>query len=455
MKKILLLLLMIPVWGFAQTASKYLAGAVPVVDGKVTFTQTINVPGASKEAIYNMVNNWAKEQFETTEDFPNNKLITENAQDGEIGAIGEEYIVFTSSALSLDRTRIYYQFLVQCETGKCNLTMTRIRYWYNESRDGGERYNAEDIITDENGLNKSKTKLARVIGKFRSKTIDYKDNLFKSVANSIIEQLQKPATAAVSKEETKKEEDKTSPSVITIDLPNSTSAVQVSEPVKNTKATESISAAATLGGTVAAVAAVPTITVKASDVTVSSTGSSQALSATAATTGSSMEGYKKIAPENIPGNIYKMLSQDWMLITAGNDEKFNMMTASWGGLGNLYQKPVAFCFINPSRYTYQLMEKNDTYTLTFYNESSREALKVCGSQSGKNTDKVKASGLTPLTTPSGNKAFKEAWLIIECKKMVAQSLNPEALKEEALKQEWEGKAMHKMYIGEIVNVWMK
>ncbi len=447
MKKILLLLLMIPIWGWAQTDSKYLSGAVPVVDGKVTFTQTINIPGATKEAIFNMVNNWAKEQFKTNEKFPNNKLITENAQNGEIGAIGEEYVIFSSSALSLDRTRIYYQFIVQCEYEKCDLTMTRIRYWYNEARDGGERYDAEELITDENGLNKKKDKLARVIGKFRSKTIDYKDNLFKSVANSITEQLQKPVNTAP--KEVQKAKETTAPSVITIDVSKGIASSSLSQGENPTEIKSNTTSP--IENTVTAATTVPVAT----KTVIGSAYGTKQTDIHEETTATSMEGYKRIAPENIPGNIYKMLSQDWMLITAGNNEKFNMMTASWGGLGNLYQKPVAFCFINPSRYTYQLMEKNDTYTLTFYNENSREALKVCGSQSGRNTDKVKASGLTPLTTPSGSKAFKEAWLIIECKKMVAQSLNPEALKNETLKQEWEGKTMHKMYIGEIINIWMK
>jgi flavin reductase (DIM6/NTAB) family NADH-FMN oxidoreductase RutF len=168
-----------------------------------------------------------------------------------------------------------------------------------------------------------------------------------------------------------------------------------------------------------------------------------------------MSGYKKIAPDKIPGNIVKMLSEDWMLITAGDKDKFNMMTASWGGLGFLYEKPVAFCFINPTRYTYQLMENKDTYTLTFYTEAYRDALKYCGSKSGKDTDKVKGSGLTPITTPSGSKAFSQAWLIIECRKMVAQSLQAESISDKSLKENWTGKQMHKMYIGEIINVWVK
>ena len=66
-----------------------------------------------------------------------------------------------------------------------------------------------------------------------------------------------------------------------------------------------------------------------------------------------------------------------------------MMTASWGGLGHMYNKPVAFCFINPTRYTYQLMENNDTYTLSFYTETYRDILNYCGTNSGRDKDKVK------------------------------------------------------------------
>ena len=170
---------------------------------------------------------------------------------------------------------------------------------------------------------------------------------------------------------------------------------------------------------------------------------------------STLQGYRQLEPDKIPGNIIKMVNDDWMLITAGTDEKFNMMTASWGGIGVLYGKPVAICFINPLRYTYQLMETNDTYTLTFYTEAHREALRYCGSNSGRDTDKVKGSGLTPVTTPLGSKAFSEAWLVIECRKLVGQSLSHDALFDEKIKSEWEGKELHRMYIGEIINVWMK
>ena len=181
----------------------------------------------------------------------------------------------------------------------------------------------------------------------------------------------------------------------------------------------------------------------------------QTVATISAAPGDALQGYKRIAPDKIPGNIIKMLSEDWMLITAGNDQQFNPMTASWGGLGNLYNKPVTFCFINPARYTYDIMDKGDTYTLTFYTETYREALNYCGHNSGKDKDKVKEAGLTPITTPSGSKAFSEAWMIIECRKMVSQTINIDGISDPELRKQWAGKAMHKMFIGEILNVWVK
>jgi flavin reductase (DIM6/NTAB) family NADH-FMN oxidoreductase RutF len=170
---------------------------------------------------------------------------------------------------------------------------------------------------------------------------------------------------------------------------------------------------------------------------------------------SGMEGYRKIAPDKIPGNVMKMISQDWMLITAGNREKFNMMTASWGGFGILYNKPVAICFINPARYTYSIIEGSDTFTLTFYTEAYRDALQYCGTKSGRDEDKVKGSGLTPMETQNGAMAFSQAWMVVECRKMLSQSLSPDAIADPAERAKRAAQPMHKMYIGEILNVWVK
>lgn len=93
------------------------------------------------------------------------------------------------------------------------------------------------------------------------------------------------------------------------------------------------------------------------------------------------------------------------------------------------------------------MDNGETYTLTFYTETYREALNFCGHNSGKNTDKVKGAGLTPIATPSGSKAFSEAWMIIECRKMISQTINIDGISDPELKSK-AGKAMHKMFIGE-------
>ena len=171
-----------------------------------------------------------------------------------------------------------------------------------------------------------------------------------------------------------------------------------------------------------------------------------------------MSNFRPIDLHQLSINPFQAISDQWMLITAekpvDGQPKANTMTASWGGLGHMYNKPVAFCFINPTRYTYQLMENNDTYTLSFYTETYRDILNYCGTNSGRDKDKVKEAGLTPITTPSGSKAFSEAWMIIECRKMVSQSLIPEALHDSQAKEKW-GTQLHKMYIGEILNVWVK
>lgn len=169
-----------------NTDPKYLENAITLVDGKVTFQQTLEAPSLSKEELYDLFLNWANERFKpSNEKLEQNRVVYTNPQEGEIAAIAEEYIVFSSSALSLDRTRIYYQFFIKTEDGRCDLTMSRIRYWYDENRDGGERYNAEEWITDKMALNKKKTKLAPICGKFRKGTIDLKDKLFTEIANTL------------------------------------------------------------------------------------------------------------------------------------------------------------------------------------------------------------------------------------------------------------------------------
>ena len=110
-----------------------------------------------------------------------------------------------------------------------------------------------------------------------------------------------------------------------------------------------------------------------------------------------MKNMTKIDPKQIDENVIRLIGSQWMLVTAGNPAHFNTMTASWGGLGFLWNRPVAFVFIRPQRYTFQFAEENSGLTLSFFGEEYRDALKICGSRSGRDTDKVAEAGLTPET----------------------------------------------------------
>lgn len=191
-----LLFLCLPLLVHAQTDEKYLEGAITLKNGKVTFSTEMVTPAMTKEQIYETILDWANKRFQPSEKM-NARVLFQNPEEGSIAIGGEEYLVFSTSALALDRTRIYYQMKITCEHGKSNIEMSRIRYWYDEARNGGEKYEAEKWIVDEWGLNKSKTKLAPICGKFRKKTIDLKDELFMEIqtilGNKMIELGLKPA----------------------------------------------------------------------------------------------------------------------------------------------------------------------------------------------------------------------------------------------------------------------
>ena len=124
MKQLLFALLFIPALLFAQEDQHYLAGAVPVADGKVVFTREINAPSLSKAQIYQQLLKWGQENFNTKE----SRVAYQNEAKGEIAIIGEEYIVFSSTALSLDRAMMKYRIIIECKEHACTLQLAGIRY---------------------------------------------------------------------------------------------------------------------------------------------------------------------------------------------------------------------------------------------------------------------------------------------------------------------------------------
>ena len=156
--------------------AKYLKGAVPEVNGKVVFTKHINAPGKSAAQIYDILHQYLQKMVKEKNQLENSKLITDT-QKHELVASFEEWLVFKKSALVLDQTRFYYAIKAECKNGGVDVTMSHIRYLYEEQRNP-QRLVAEGWITDKDAVNKKNTRLFPGSGKFRRKTIDRKDFLF-------------------------------------------------------------------------------------------------------------------------------------------------------------------------------------------------------------------------------------------------------------------------------------
>lgn len=150
-------------------------------------------------------------------------------------------------------------------------------------------------------------------------------------------------------------------------------------------------------------------------------------------------------------NIFEQYDKKWALLTAGDKDKFNTMTISWGGLGTLWNKPVATVYVRTSRYTNEFMKDNDYFTVSFYPDECKKVLGVLGSKSGRDMDKIHESGLTPKEVENGV-TFAEAEVTLVCRKLISQRLEPENMIPEIAKQFYENEAQHDMYVGEVVAI---
>lgn len=152
-----------------------------------------------------------------------------------------------------------------------------------------------------------------------------------------------------------------------------------------------------------------------------------------------------------------MIGKEWMLITAGTQEDFNTMTASWGGVGFLWNKPVAFVFVRPERHTYGFLEREERFTLSFLGSEHRDILSFCGTKSGRDCDKVKETGLKPVPTEQGSVAFVQARLVLECRKLYRTEMNEEEFIDKSCLERWyndqPGGSLHVVYVAEIENVY--
>lgn len=155
--------------------------------------------------------------------------------------------------------------------------------------------------------------------------------------------------------------------------------------------------------------------------------------------------------KKVKENLVKLISDDWALVSAGDRDKWNTMTISWGAVGELWGKDVVFAFIRPQRYTKEFMDREDYFTVSFFDERYKDALKICGSKSGRDCDKINMAGLTPSF--DGEAVYPaEASLVIKCRKIAVQKMDNSGFIDNSIESNYRSGDYHFVYIGEIEKV---
>lgn len=306
MKRLLWLILFVPVFLSAQEDNRYLAGAVPEKDGKVVFSTDLSLPGYSKDRVYDLMLEWTNKQFNTRE----RRVVYTDRQKGEIACISEEYLIFSSTALSLDRTLVDYRVTIECKNEAAHVELAGIQYEYSVSyQREPEKYRAEQWITDKYALNKSKTKLNRISGKFRRETVNLADRTFQSIASMLLDTQMMAQT-------------KQAP-----DAP-ATPAIPVTPATPVTPAAP-------------VVPATPVVPV------------------------APMDGFTRFDADKIPSTLLGMLPTSILTITTDKTTALQDTGATWKGIGDMFGKKIASVAIPAGNQTDRSIGMNDTYRLSF------------------------------------------------------------------------------------------
>jgi flavin reductase (DIM6/NTAB) family NADH-FMN oxidoreductase RutF len=169
-----------------------------------------------------------------------------------------------------------------------------------------------------------------------------------------------------------------------------------------------------------------------------------------------MSSFKSISVFDLNDNYFSSFANDWTLITAMKpDGKVNTMTASWGGIGIMWSKPVFTCVIRPQRYTFEFTENTDFITLSFFGRGYRKELNLCGSKSGRDMDKIAAAGLTAIKE-NGAVYFEEASIVFIGKKVYSDRLKKECFNDLTIPADiYKSGDFHKFYVCTIEKVLIK
>lgn len=160
---------------------------------------------------------------------------------------------------------------------------------------------------------------------------------------------------------------------------------------------------------------------------------------------------KEIQPEELNENAFKLIGKDWLLLTGEYDGKANAMTASWGGLGILWGKPVAFIFIRPTRYTKEFIDKAKGLSISVFSEKYRKMMQYFGTVSGREENKISRSRLT-VKHDNDRTYFSEARITMLCKKLYAQEMQQGCFIERSCDYKWYNNDYHTMYVVEIEKI---
>ncbi len=165
--------------------------------------------------------------------------------------------------------------------------------------------------------------------------------------------------------------------------------------------------------------------------------------------------WHKVNPDDLAIRSLNLWNNQWLLLSSGDfkENHFNSMTVAWGSLGVMWNKPFAQVVVRPTRYTYGFMEQYDTFTLCSFPEKYRPALQVLGTRSGRDMDKMRASGLTPIAAAQvAAPAFAEASLVLECRKIYWQDLDASHFLDAEIERHYPKQDYHRIYFGEILSI---
>ncbi|MDD4843267.1 MAG: flavin reductase [Anaerotignum sp.] len=169
-----------------------------------------------------------------------------------------------------------------------------------------------------------------------------------------------------------------------------------------------------------------------------------------------MNQFKELQVKEFQYNPFDLIGNEWMFISAVKEGKVNTLTASWGGFGVMWNRNVVFVFIRQSRFTKEFVDAADSFSLTFFDtEKYREIMTQLGTESGRKESKMQKAGIT-VEQVDGVPYFKEAKLVVICRKMSRHHLSSEGFIDETVEPQWYAdKDYHEMYIGEVVKIFEK